>query len=222
MKRKKVNDWIDRVLIVPPKHRPVFMTERKILLMAAGLMILAIFLFLHHSSGFQVKATRMSSEQADMQSQIDDLQADQAALAAEVEAWPGITVLTEETIPSMAVPAETEPLSATMSYVGEFWTTAYCPCEKCCGKSDGITASGIKAVEGVTVAADPDVFPYGTVLFIEGIGERIVQDCGGDIGPRRLDIFYNDHNVAYQYGTEKVNGRYGRMLQVWIIEEEAP
>ncbi|MDD2497845.1 MAG: LysM peptidoglycan-binding domain-containing protein, partial [Desulfitobacteriaceae bacterium] len=35
-----------------------------------------------------------------------------------------------------------------------FEATAYCSCRKCCGKSDGITASGVRAHKG-TIAVDP-------------------------------------------------------------------
>jgi 3D (Asp-Asp-Asp) domain-containing protein len=53
---------------------------------------------------------------------------------------------------------------------------------KQCGKTvaNGITASGLLAVEGVTVAMSG--FPFGTVIYIEGVGERIVQDRGVKAG----------------------------------------
>ncbi len=34
------------------------------------------------------------------------------------------------------------------TYLGTYTTTAYCGCSRCCGKSDGITASGTYATEG--------------------------------------------------------------------------
>lgn len=49
----------------------------------------------------------------------------------------------------------TEPQTKTMTVVA----TAYCPCVKCCGKSDGITASGVKARENRTIAVDTKVIP---------------------------------------------------------------
>lgn len=70
----------------------------------------------------------------------------------------------------------------------EYEATAYCSCEKCCGswalnRPDGIvyTASGAVAEQGVTIAADWDVLPPGTIVYIDGLGERVVQDRGGAI-----------------------------------------
>lgn len=80
--------------------------------------------------------------------------------------------------------------------------TAYCPCRKCCGKTDGITASNIKAVEGVTVAMDKSI-PFGTKVYIDGVGERIVQDRGGSIKGNKLDIFFNDHQTALNFGRQR-------------------
>lgn len=100
-----------------------------------------------------------------------------------------------------------------LRYIGEFRLTGYCPCYKCCGKTDGITYSGVKAVEGITIAADIRKLPIGTKVYIEGLGERIVQDIGGAIKGNKIDVFYDTH--AECYNTEA--NRSG--VKVWIIEE---
>ena len=82
--------------------------------------------------------------------------------------------------------------------LGLYTITAYCSCIKCCGKDDGITASGIKATEGRTVAAD---LPFGTVLEIEGIGSRVVEDRG--VLGKHIDIFINDHNRCIEFGRKQ-------------------
>lgn len=82
-------------------------------------------------------------------------------------------------------------------YLGTFKLTGYCPCSRCCGKSTGITATGAKATEGVTVAADWSVIPAGSRIEIEGVGERVVQDKGGGVKGNRIDIFVNSHGNAY-------------------------
>lgn len=98
------------------------------------------------------------------------------------------------------------------------WTevvaTAYCPCERCCGsyarnRPDGIvyTASGEVATAGVTIAADWTIYPPGTVVEIEGMGTYIVHDKGGAIKGQRIDIYFEDHAAALDFGRQTVNLR---------------
>lgn len=96
---------------------------------------------------------------------------------------------------------ETVTLS-TKESIGEFVITAYCPCEKCCGEyADGITASGTVATEGRTCAVDPEVIPLGTEIEIDGV-KYIAEDVGGAIKGNRIDICFNDHRSALQYGVK--------------------
>lgn len=82
--------------------------------------------------------------------------------------------------------------------LGTYTLTAYCACAKCCGKTDGITASGKKAVSGHTVAA-PSSFPFGTKLEING-KIYTVEDRGGAIQGKRLDIYFDSHQEALNFG----------------------
>ena len=84
--------------------------------------------------------------------------------------------------------------------------TAYCPCEKCCGKhSDGITASGHKIRPGdVFVAADRR-FKMGTEMIIPGYNNgNVVKvlDRGGAIKGNRLDVFFATHQEALNWGVQ--------------------
>ena len=76
--------------------------------------------------------------------------------------------------------------------------TAYCPCSKCCGKTNGITASGTKATAGRTVAASSK-FAMGTKLNING-HIYTVEDRGGAINGNKIDIFVNTHAEALAWG----------------------
>ena len=76
--------------------------------------------------------------------------------------------------------------------------TAYCSCAKCCGKTNGITASGRKAKAGRTIAA-PRGFKFGTKLSING-KTYIVEDRGGAIKGNRIDLYVNSHSEALRWG----------------------
>lgn len=105
---------------------------------------------------------------------------------------------------------EPEPEAEWETYIA----TAYCPCEKCCGKyaknrPNGIvyTASGEIAEEGVTIAADWEVLPPGTEVEIDGIGTKIVHDKGSAIKGNRIDIYFESHQKALDFGVQEVQLR---------------
>lgn len=107
--------------------------------------------------------------------------------------------------------AETTTEAELFQYIGDFKITAYCPCVKCCGKSDGITATGTKATAGRTVAVDPSVIPYGTRLYIDG-NIYTAEDCGGEIKGNKVDIFFNTHSEAQAFGVQTMG--------VFILNED--
>lgn len=84
-------------------------------------------------------------------------------------------------------------------------TSAYCACYKCCGKENGITASGARATAWYTVAAGKG-YPIGTIIYIPALsgtpngGWFVVQDRGGAISNSKLDIFVGSHSEALQFG----------------------
>ena len=82
--------------------------------------------------------------------------------------------------------------------------TAYCPCSKCCGSySDGITASGHKISQGDRFVAADRRYPFGTEMIIPGYkNTQIVEvlDRGGAIRGNRLDVFFNSHQEALEWG----------------------
>lgn len=97
----------------------------------------------------------------------------------------------------------------TYTYAGAFKCTAYCSEEYAhiCGTGDGITSSGTKVQPGVTVAADTSIFPYGTVILIEDVGLRVVQDTGSLIKENALDVAVGTHAEAIAWsgwGSHKV------------------
>jgi len=85
----------------------------------------------------------------------------------------------------------------------KYKVTAYCACKKCCGKTNGITASGTKATANRTIAA-PSNFAMGTKLKING-NVYTVEDRGGAIKGNRIDIYVNSHSEALAWGVKYLN-----------------
>ena len=83
--------------------------------------------------------------------------------------------------------------------------TGYCACPICCGKwADGRTASGTRATEGRTIAADPALFASGTCLAFD-FGHRIVEDTGSAILGWRVDVYFDTHQAALEFGRQFVS-----------------
>ena len=85
-----------------------------------------------------------------------------------------------------------------LEYIGEYKCTAYC-CERyahICGTGTGKTATGVYMQPDVTVAVtDLKTFSYGTVIYIEDVGIRIVQDTGG-FPKNQIDCAVDTHSHA--------------------------
>lgn len=77
----------------------------------------------------------------------------------------------------------------------------------------GITFSGVKVRQGVlsTIAADPKVFPLGTILYIPGYGYGIVADTGSAIKGKKIDLYYTTKAQIY-----KEWGK--RTVQVFVVK----
>jgi 3D (Asp-Asp-Asp) domain-containing protein len=95
----------------------------------------------------------------------------------------------------------------------EFEVTAYCPCEKCCGKwakvpdSKRQWADGTKFSRNAHVVAGPKWMKFGTKLMVPGYNnDKIVicKDRGGAIKGYKLDLFFKTHKEALQWGRKKV------------------
>jgi 3D (Asp-Asp-Asp) domain-containing protein len=72
----------------------------------------------------------------------------------------------------------------------------------------GITFSGLKVKRDLysTVAADLNVFPIGTILFIPGYGYGVVADKGGAIKGNELDLYFETvEDVYHLWGKKKLN-----------------
>ncbi|MED1227673.1 3D domain-containing protein [Bacillus nakamurai] len=78
----------------------------------------------------------------------------------------------------------------------------------------GITYSGVKVKRDLysTVAADPSVFPIGTILFIPNYGYGVVADTGSKIKGSRLDLYFDTVKEVYNNWGKKT-------LDVYIVKK---
>lgn len=107
--------------------------------------------------------------------------------------------------------------------------TGYCDCGRCCNwertclmtpvsasgvnkgkpKQVGVTASGAPVRVG-TVAADGDLFPFGTIVYVEGYGYGRVEDRGALIKGNRLDLYFPTHRAAKSWGARMIK------VKIWF------
>jgi len=82
--------------------------------------------------------------------------------------------------------------------------TGYCPCAKCNWPYVGQPSYlGYPLGRGI-VAVDPDIIPMGSKLYIEGYGEGIAADQGGAIKGNRVDLCFDSHQEALNWGIKTV------------------
>lgn len=99
---------------------------------------------------------------------------------------------------------DTKPSGKTL---GEYTVTAFTAGAESTGKSPGhplygVTASGKKVKEGITIACPPQI-ELGTKLHIEGIGVRTCEDRGGAIKGQKLDLYIASLPAAQSFGKQR-------------------
>lgn len=85
--------------------------------------------------------------------------------------------------------------------------TAYCSCYECSEGYGGVTASGVIAQANHTIAVDPDVIPLGSWVEING-HQYHAEDVGGGVNGNHIDIYFDSHDVAVEFGRQVANVRW--------------
>lgn len=91
----------------------------------------------------------------------------------------------------------------TMEYVGKFKITAYCSCRKCTGSNSvhKKTFTGTSPVAGRTLSVDPRIIPLGSRVSING-HDYIAEDTGSAINGYVVDMYFNSHQEALNFGVQ--------------------
>ena len=82
--------------------------------------------------------------------------------------------------------------------LGEFRITGYTssPAENG-GSTKTAMGDNLNDVIGYAIAADTSVLPYNQKVYIEGIGYRVVRDCGGAIRGNKIDVLTGSNAESY-------------------------
>nr|WP_255294966.1 3D domain-containing protein [Bacillus sp. AFS041924] len=80
--------------------------------------------------------------------------------------------------------------------------------------SYGITYSGVEVKRDLfsTIAADLNIFPIGTILFIPGYGYGVVADKGAAVKGHHLDLYFQTVGDVFEHWGKK-------KLTVYIIKQ---
>lgn len=111
-----------------------------------------------------------------------------------------ILTLQEKELPKewIAEPQTIEEVLALEQYpTVEVTATGYTAGVESTGKSPehpayGVTYSGVEVKRDVysTIAADLEIYPLGTIMYIPGYGYGVVADKGGAIVGQKIDLYY--------------------------------
>lgn len=98
---------------------------------------------------------------------------------------------------SEVIPAGTKMRVRATGYAGN--------CDLC--GSHGVTSTGLKAEYGIAaVSRDPNkrVVPLGTKIYVESYGEALVADVGGGVKEDQIDLAFETHQEAMNWGVKWV------------------
>lgn len=123
--------------------------------------------------------------------------------------WEKAEIQAEEIKKALAAGKEKNLLYPEFTVVA----TAYTPHERSCWPyADGFTSTNYKAGYR-SIAIDPKygIFRYGDVLYVEGYGVGLANDCGSAIVGKRIDLCFDlgDEQKALDWGKKKV--------RTWIL-----
>ncbi|HLY38346.1 MAG TPA: 3D domain-containing protein [Candidatus Binatia bacterium] len=105
---------------------------------------------------------------------------------------------------NMLAATEQAPSVGTKSWGRRFTVTKYIPRSAAYGRfNTGYTSTLIKADPAQRiVAVDPKLVPYGSQVWIEGLGWYRAEDCGSAIKGFRLDLLTATEKDAMEFGKQ--------------------
>lgn len=123
-----------------------------------------------------------------------------AAKATQVKTNPVSKTTSNNTAPSGSTVSRGSNSGKVLTMVA----TGYDGCYECNKPYYGQPSYiGLPLRRGI-VAVDPHVIPMGTRLYVEGYGEAIAADQGNAIKGNRIDLYFDTHQQALNFGKKTV------------------
>lgn len=214
------------------------LTQKRVLIRATIIILLIVALIVGFTSTSGT-ASPEPTQEPQATTETTTIPTDEQEPAKEPEPTTAATETPETESPTETTPTTNEPPMATeppteqpatlpettgsWRSLGTYTLTAYCSCQICCGEyalnrptdenGDPIVYTSIGAIAkaGTTIAVDPSIIPYGTEVKING-HTYIAQDCGGAIKGNRIDVYFDKHQEALQFGVQTAD--------IFILMEE--
>lgn len=82
--------------------------------------------------------------------------------------------------------------------------TAYWYLDPVDASGTGLAYDGNPAVPNYTIAVDPKVIPFGSRVYVPGIGWCLAHDTGSAIKGNKIDIAMDSRESAYEWGRKEV------------------
>src|SRR5438046_1448539 len=191
-----MKDWENAIVVEPRqlqqlkddnvKLRSASRRQRLLLCAMMVASVVGVLALSRQSSGL----TRLSRETREWRRRAER---SNVALAALAKSHENILAATEQA-----------PSVGTKSWGRRFTVTKYIPRSEAYGKfNDGVTSTLWKAdPKARIVAVDPKLIPYGSWVWVEGLGWYRAQDCGAAIKGFRLDLLTATQRDAMAFGKQ--------------------
>jgi 3D (Asp-Asp-Asp) domain-containing protein len=189
-------DW-NNAIVIDPKEIQRLQDENRKLRAAARRRRLAVFVLAGlnavTASGFYFEHRALSGIAREAHICRKNAQRSSTALAALAKSHENILAATEHA-----------PSVGTRSWGRRFTVTKYLPRDPAYGRfNTGFTSTLWKAdPKARIVAVDPKLIPYGSWVWIEGLGWYQAEDCGAAIKGFRLDLLTATSQDAMRFGKQ--------------------
>lgn len=86
--------------------------------------------------------------------------------------------------------------------IGEFKVSGYCKCSLC--SQNKVKKDIMSDYKGINVATNSNEIPFGTKIWIDGVGIRQTQPSGQKLTQNEVKIYFPTHEEVVNFGTQTI------------------